>query len=203
MAAYIINGSNFATAHFANSGTGEVLYLQNGGTDASGTGGGDFIKAVNNPENDAQFRVLTSGEVRSDVGFNTPAADFAEMLPAEAGLEPGDVLVIGEDSKLTRSTTPRQANVAGVYSTKPGFVGGQPVNGEKADAIPLAVVGIIPVKVSAENGPIRPGNLLTTSSTPGHAMKAGANPALGTVIGKALGTHKQGTGVIQMLAILQ
>src|SRR5262249_56977262 len=101
-----------------------------------------------------------------DVGFNTPAADFAEMLPAEAGLEPGDVLVIGEDSKLTRSTGPRQANVAGVYSTKPGFVGGQPVNGEKADAIPLAGAGLIPPKGSAENGPIRPGGLLVTSPPP-------------------------------------
>jgi hypothetical protein len=141
--------------------------------------------------------------VRSDVGFRTPAADFAELLPAEDGLEAGEVLVIGEDGKLARSTAPRQTNVAGVYSTKPGFVGGHPVGGVEAGRIPLAVVGIVPVKVTAENGPIRPGDLLTTSSTPGHAMRAGAKPATGTVIGKALGALKQGTGVIQLLAILQ
>jgi len=203
MAAYLTNRSNFATGHFANAGNGEVLYLQNGGTDANGTGGGDFIKAVNNPENDAQFRVLSSGEARSDAGFFTPAADFAEMLPAEEGLQAGEVLVIGEDGKLARCTRPYQTNVAGVYSTQPGFVGGHPVNGARVGDIPLAMVGIVPVKATAENGAIRPGDLLTTSSTPGHAMKAEPNPALGTVIGKALGALKQGTGVIQMLAVLQ
>jgi hypothetical protein len=203
MAAYLTNNSNFHNAHFYNSGSGGVLYLQNGGTGVDGTGGGDFITALNGDENDAQFRVLTSGEVRSDVGFNTPAADFAEMLPAAAGLEPGDVLAIGPDSKLHRSTEPYQGSVLGIYSTKPGFVGGQPVDGNLTNHVPLAVVGVVPVKASAENGPICPGDLLTTSSTPGHAMKAGPNPPVGTVIGKALGTLAEGKGVIQMLVTLQ
>jgi hypothetical protein len=87
MASYLDNNSGYHTAHFANAGTGGVLYLQNGG--------GDFISAINKPENDFQFRVLTTGEVRSDVGFNTPAADFTEMLPGVEGLEAGEVLVIG------------------------------------------------------------------------------------------------------------
>jgi hypothetical protein len=203
MAAYLTNNSGFHTAHLYNAGSGGVLYLQNGGTDASGTGGGDFITAVNKPENDAQFRVLSSGEARSDVGFNTPASDFAEMLPAAEGLQPGDVLVIGTDGKLTSSSEPYQASVAGVYSTKPGFVGGQPVEGEITGTIPLAVVGVVPVKVSAENGPIRPGDLLVTSSTPGYAMKAGPNPPQSTVIGKALEGLEAGTGLIKMLATLQ
>ncbi len=69
--------------------------------------------------------------------------------------------------------------------------------------MPLAVVGIVPVKVSAENGPIRPGDLLVASSTPGHAMKAGPNPRRGTVIGKALEGLEEGTGVIQMLVMLR
>jgi hypothetical protein len=92
--------------------------------------------------------------------------------------------------------------VAGVYSTRPGFVGGQPVEGKIAGTIPLAVVGVVPVKVSAENGPIHPGDLLVASSTPGHAMKAGPNPPQGTVIGKALAGLSTGTGVIQMLVTL-
>ena len=203
MAAYMTNGSNYHTAHFYNSSTGGVLYLQNGGTDSSGTSGGDFITAVNEPENDAQFRVLTSGEVRSDVGFYTPAADFAEMLPAVEGLEPGDVLVMNLDGELDRSTQPNQASVLGVYSTEPGFVGGQPVEGELEGRVPLAVVGVVPVKVSAENGPIVPGDLLTTSSAPGHAMKADPDPVVGTIIGKALESLEEGTGVIQMLVMLQ
>jgi hypothetical protein len=203
MTAYMTNNSDYHTAHFYNSSTGGVLYLQNGGTNADGANGGDFITAVNESEGDRQFRVLTSGEVRSDVGFSTPAADFAEMLPAVDGLEPGDVLVIGPDGKLDRSAQPSQACVVGVYSTQPGFVGGQPVEGELEGHVPLAVVGVVPVKVSAENGPIVPGDLLVTSSTPGHAMKAGAELTVGTIIGKVLEPLEEGTGIIKMLVILQ
>jgi hypothetical protein len=203
MAAYLVNQSNYHNAHFYNSSSGGVLYLQNGGTDGAGAGGGDFITALNKPENDTQFRVLSSGEVRSDVGFGTPAADFAEMLPAVGGLEPGDVLIAGPDGKLARSTQPNQTSVVGVHSTQPGFVGGRPVAGDPPGHVPLAVVGVVPVKASAENGPIAPGDLLTTSSTAGRAMKAGANPAVGTVIGKALGSLAEGDGVIQMLVTLQ
>ena len=203
MAAYLTNNSNYHNAHFYNSGSGGVLYLQNGGTGDAGTGGGDFITALNGDENDAQFRVLTNGEVRSDVGYYTPAADFAEMLPAAQGLNPGDVLIVGQDGKLVCSTQPFQTSVMGVYSTKPGFVGGRPVEGDLPDRVPLAIVGVVPVKVSAENGPILPGDLIVTSSAPGHAMKAGPNPPIGTVIGKALGTLAEGKGVIQMLVTLQ
>ncbi len=201
MAAYITNDSDYHTAHFDNSGIGGVLFLQNDG-DNDGAGGFDFITAVSRSD-DWQFRVISNGQARSDIGFTTPAEDFAEMLPAVEGLEPGDVLVIGLDGKLARSTEPYQASVAGVYSTQPGFVGGQPVEGEVSGAIPLAVVGVVPVKVSAENGPIVPGDLLAASSISGHAMKAGANPPQGTVIGKALELLDEGTGVIQMLAVLQ
>jgi hypothetical protein len=203
MTAYITNTSGYATAHFANNSSGQVLYLQNGGTDANGTGGGDFITAVNNPENDTQFRVLSSGEVRSDVGFNTPAADFAEMLPAVANLEPGDVLIMGNDGKLQRSTRPYQASVVGVYSTKPGFVGGSPVNGPLANTVPLAMVGIVPVKVTALNGAIHIGDLLVSSALPGRAMRAGSNPPIGTIIGKALGPLDRGTGTIMMLVMMR
>jgi hypothetical protein len=210
MAAYLTNDSTFATAHFANGGDGQVLYLENGGSDAAGSGGGDFIKAVNDPENDTQFRVTTDGEVRSDGGFDTPASDFAEMWPAHDGLEPGDVLVIGPDGKLTRSMSPYQTNVVGVYSSRPGFVGGQPVEGELEAHIPLAVMGIVPVKASAENGSIRPGDPLAASSTPGYAMKARSITVdgitfypSGVLIGKALEGLDTGTGIIKMLVTLQ
>jgi hypothetical protein len=97
--------------------------------------------------------------------------------------------------------------VVGVYSTEPGFVAGNKLDEDgnplEPERIPLAVIGVVPVKVSAENGAIHPGDLLVASSTPGHAMKAGANPAVGTVIGKALGSVESGTGVIQMLVMLQ
>ena len=65
-----------------------------------------------------------AGNVTADGTFTAPAADMAEMLPADAGLEAGDVLAVDAKGNLTRSTQPNQASVVGVYSTKPGFVGG-------------------------------------------------------------------------------
>ena len=61
----------------------------------------------------------------------------------------------------------------------------------------------MPVKVTNENGSIHPGDRLTTSSTPGCAMKAGKHPEVGTVIGKALGALNADHGTIDMLVVLQ
>ena len=58
---------------------------------------------------------------------------------------------------------------------------------------PLALAGRVPCKVTSENGPIRPGDLLTLSSTPGHACKA-TSP--GPVIGAALEALEAGSGRI-------
>jgi hypothetical protein len=129
-------------------------------------------------------------------------ADFAEVLAADDELEPGDVLVIGPDGALARSAEAYQPTVVGVHSTRPSYVGGAANLGQDGFA-PLAMMGVVPVKVSAENGPIAPGDMLVASATPGHAMTSGPNPPIGTVIGKALEGLESGTGVIQMLVMLQ
>ncbi len=128
------------------------------------------------------------------------------MVPTgQEGLKPGDVLAIGADGALVAASQPFQRSVAGVYSTEPGFIGGSTDDElESADGqIPLALTGIVPVNVCAENGPIAPGDLLTTSSRIGHAMRAGDDPPVGTVIGKAMGSLEAGQGVIQALVMLQ
>jgi hypothetical protein len=66
------------------------------------------------------------------------------------------------------------------------------------------MVGIVPTKVTAENGPIHKGDLLVSSSTPGFAMKGtDRNRMLGAVIGKALGDLPSGSGVVEVLVTLQ
>jgi hypothetical protein len=150
-----------------------------------------------------RFYVSRFGEVYASGTFHAGGADFAEMLPAREGLEPADVLAIGEDGKLARSTQPYQHNVAGVHATKPGFLGGAHEGADLTGKVPLAVVGIVPVKVTSENGPIKPGDKLTTSSTAGHAMKADKYAEIGTVIGKALSALDGNRGIVQMLVILQ
>jgi hypothetical protein len=150
-----------------------------------------------------RFRVTAGGEVYASGAFHPNGADFAEMLPAQEALEPGDVLVIGENGKLTRSTEACQESVAGVHATKPGLLGGAPDGADLAGKVPLAVVGVVPVKVTNQNGSIKPGDKLTASSTAGHAMKAGKGAKVGTVIGKALTALEGKQGVIQMLVVLQ
>jgi hypothetical protein len=96
--------------------------------------------------------------------------------------------------------------VAGIYSTKPGLLGTTHAmfDTRQADEIPLAVVGVVPCKVTAENGPIRAGDLLVASSTPGHAMKGtDPNRMLGAVVGKALDPLLRGKGVVNVLVTLQ
>jgi hypothetical protein len=169
-------------------------------------GTSDIMEAYR--ESNRIFRISYTGTVYADgpyfgAGYYAGGADFAEMLPATGNLEPGDVLVVGSDGQLARCTRAYQSTVVGVYSTQPGFVGGANDGADLNDMVPLAVVGVVPVKVSAENGPIRPGDLLVASSTPGYAMQAGAHPPGGTVIGKALGGLEAGVGVIKLLVMLQ
>ncbi len=162
---------------------------------------------------DVEFKVLGNGNVFADGAFTGGGADFAEsveVLGDRQEYEPGDVLVI--DSTGKRRVGVAQAEysplVAGIYSTKPGLLGRQ-WEDEEADArlaqeIPMAIVGIVPCKVSAENGPIQTGDLLVTSSTPGHAMKGSdRGRMLGAILGKALEPLAGGSGVIQVLVTLQ
>ena len=73
-----------------------------------------------------------------------------------------------------------------------------------AGEIPMAVVGIVPTKVSTENGPIERGDLLVASSTPGYAMKGtDRSRMLGAVIGKALEPLDEGKGVIEVLVTVR
>ncbi|MBN1541754.1 hypothetical protein JW992_06375, partial [candidate division KSB1 bacterium] len=84
----------------------------------------------------------------------------------------------------------------GIISTNPTLTVGHLA--DASNGYPLALSGIVPCKVSDQSGPIRPGDLLTTSDMPGHAMKA-VNPVYGTIIGKALEPLEGGTGIINVL----
>lgn len=66
----------------------------------------------------------------------------------------------------------------------------------------LALMGRVPVKAATENGPIQPGDLLVSSSTPGHVMRCSdPKECEGAVIGKALAPLETGTGLILMLVM--
>ncbi|GEM_PF-4611726 len=129
--------------------------------------------------------------------------DLAEYYGSDGTLEPGDLVVINKE-KLPFEVTdplnsgktsskawiqksqgiPYQKEVVGIVSTNPSSESlGQDLFSSGEYPVPVGLVGRVPVKVSTENGSIEVGDYLTTSSTPGVAMRA---TRAGPVVGKAL-----------------
>lgn len=135
-------------------------------------------------------------------------ADCAEEFDvADAQIAgPGTVMVLGQHGHLEESHSAYDTKVAGVVSgagdLKPGIVLGRQPSPHQRAAVALA--GRAYCKVDAEHASIEVGDLLTTSPTAGHAMKA-ADPhrAFGAVIGKALRPLPHGQGLIPILIALQ
>lgn len=127
--------------------------------------------------------------------------DVAEYFAVDEDVEPGTVMVIGEDSKLQSSITAYDTTVAGIVSIAPGVSLGANETGNTGEKL-IAVAGRVPCKVDASYASVKPGDLLTSSDTRGHAMKA-TNPQIDTILGKALEPLDSGTGVIEVLVTLQ
>jgi hypothetical protein len=157
------------------------------------------------------FSADGNGTIFADGGFRPSGADFAVAVQVKGAADhyaPGDLLVMDPsgERRLSKSQTPYSTLVAGIYSTQPGAVASQHRAGEAlpSNEVPLAVVGIVPCKGSAENGPIEVGDLLVASATPGYAMKGtDRSKMLGAVVGKALEPLGEGTGALQVLVTLQ
>lgn len=158
-----------------------------------------------------KFRVNVYGEGFFNSGTQTGGADFAESVAVRGKkslYEPGDLLAIDPAGhrRLTISRSPYSTRVAGIYSTKPGVLATpHSIDDEQVKSeVPLAIVGIVPCKVTAENGAIEVGDLLVSYSRSGYAMK-GTNRRrmLGAVVGKPLEPLPRGSGVIQVLVTLQ
>jgi len=151
----------------------------------------------------ATFRVDISGTVLADAtfyaaAFATGAADVAEWIRASEPVGPGDVLELDPTASLAYrlSRTACSSLAAGVVSTAPGIA----LGGSGSRSARLALAGIVPVKVTNEGGPIRPGDLLVSSSTPGRAMRwPGHAPCPCALIGKALESMNESQGVILVL----
>jgi|GEM_PF-4702355 len=142
---------------------------------------------------------LGAGPCLSDNG----PADFAELLPAVPGLEPGDVLAMNELGKLVRADKTNAAAVMGVHSTRPSYLGNSRMRNTNG-YVPLALVGIVPVKATAADSPIKPGDLLVASATPGHARACRSDEqCTGRSIGKAMQPLAEGTGSISMIVRVQ
>lgn len=180
-----IMASSIVTAIKAESGLGIGIHA------SGGTYAGKF-------EGD----IMVTGQIK------TPNADCAEYFEAKSKelIEPGTVMVVNNESQLELGVEPYDKHVVGVVSgasnIRPGLILGKQLG--QPNSLLIALLGRVYCKVDADYAAIEVGDLLTTSLTPGHAMKA-TDPikAFGTTLGKAMASLREGHGMIPILVALQ
>lgn len=150
------------------------------------------------------------GTTRTGVLQITGGSDVAEPFEVAEGeaSPPGAVLVIDDQNpgRLRLSREPYDKRVAGVVSgaggLKPGLTLSQ--EGLTDQGAPVALSGRVYTLADAAHGSIRPGDQLTTSATPGHAMRVtDSQRAQGAILGKAMTALEQGKGLVLVLVTLQ
>ena len=149
----------------------------------------------------------TTTAVLEITGGSDVAEPFAVSHPTKP--EPGMVMTIDREhpGELCVATSAYARTVAGIISgangVNPGLTLRQP--GTAADGTyPVALSGRVYCWCDAAYGEIQPGDLLTTSDTPGHAMVAAdSTRAPGATVGKAMTALESGTGLVLVLVTLQ
>ena len=138
-------------------------------------------------------------------------ADLAEPFQISAAdneIPQGAVVVIDEQNPghLKLSDRPYDTRVAGVVSGANGIHPGIQMQqrGSLEGGKNVSLTGRVYVQADNSGGPIRPGDLLTSSSVPGHAMKVTDHgKAQGAILGKAMSALKDGEGMVLVLVTLQ
>lgn len=178
-----VNGTIKATS-LETSVTGNVTgNLTSSGANTMGTltMGGTLTSKAIAPDTDASYDIGTVSK-----GYNTihalatsaQYADLAEVYESDSEYAVGTVVIFGGDKEITISTMGDDPRVAGVISGSPAHL-----MNSKSEGQPVALQGKVPCMVV---GHISKGDMLVTHPQhPGVARK-GIDPAMGTVIGKAL-----------------
>jgi hypothetical protein len=187
------NGPDAGISGFSDKGSG-IRAQSNSGTALLAQGGHLAARFEGNVEVTGDITL-----VNQDLAEDFTIADHGHG-------EPGTVMALDGEGKLTPSWRSYDKRVVGVVTGagdfKPAlFLGRMEM---EPNRLPIALVGKVFCKVDAQYASIDVGDLLTTSQTPGHAMKADEpNRAFGSVIGKALRPLPAGQGLIPILIALQ
>ncbi len=163
---------------------------------AGGGLAGEFVGNVH-----VSHFLIVDGDIQLTGGDLAEQFGFIGLMPAE----PGSVVVLAGDDLVRVSEQPYDRRVAGIVSGagsyRPGIVLDRQPDPNRCT---LALTGKVWCKVDAEYGPIDVGDMLTSSPTPGYAMRV-TDPAraFGAVIGKSLGSLQTGRGLVPVLVALQ
>lgn len=144
------------------------------------------------------------GDVEVTGDIRLTGADLAEDfdIADPAGAEPGTVMVVDDAGTLAPCSSCYDKRVVGVVSGAGDHKVAIRLDHRPSDRTrcPIALIGKVFCKVDAAQGGVEAGDLLTTSDTPGFAMKA--NPTAlttGAIVGKALRPLAEGRGLIPIL----
>jgi len=154
---------------------------------------------------DTKARISLEGDTGDIVLANADCAEEFDIVD-EASAVPGTVMVMQDDGRLAQSLVPYDKRVAGVVAGaaghRPGIILGK--RKTQCHRLPIGLLGRVSCKVDADYTSISVGDLLTTSATPGHAMKAtDPSQAFGAVLGKAMAALAAGRGLLPILIALQ
>jgi hypothetical protein len=151
---------------------------------------------------EGDVEVAKGGDIRLENGDCAEDFDIADPHSAESGT----VMVVSEEGALRESRQAYDKRVAGVISGAGSYRPAIVLDKQQSESNrqPVALLGKVYCKVDAQYGAVEVGDLLTTSTTPGYAMRT-EDPlkAFGAVIGKALRPLKEGRGLIPILIALQ
>lgn len=200
-----VGGNGQAGDLFIRNADGDdVMHLKgsngNVGIGGHGESGDVFVKDAG-----GNNTIHLSGNSGDIILINADCAEEFDAAVPEA-LDPGTVTVLDDEGRVRTSDQAYDPRVAGVISGagdyRPGILLDR--RGAPGSRVPVALVGKVFCKVDAAYGPIRVGDLLTTSATAGHAMRASdRGRTAGSVIGKALRAWEEGQGLIPILVALQ
>ncbi|MDD3646901.1 MAG: hypothetical protein PHS44_00150 [Candidatus Dojkabacteria bacterium] len=147
-------------------------YLNDGGIYTSPTekGGKLYVQGeATIDDNLFVSKTITAGGIHSEGG-----ADIAEYYPTiDPSIEAGDVVSISDNTQIEKSNTLYGSKLIGVVSTNPGVtLSSKETNPSSKEYRLVALAGRVPVKFTTENGTVKGGDYLVSSSTPGTAMSA-------------------------------
>jgi len=185
-----------------NSGVGVLGQSPDGvGVHATSTNGTGLVASG------GRLAALFDGNVEVTGDLTLAGADVAEPFSVVGNLaaEPGSVVVLAGEDGVRVSDEAYDRRVVGVVSGAGNYAPALVLDrGDDPARRPVALTGKVWCNVDADCGAVEVGDLLTTSDTPGYAMKArDASRAFGAVIGKALRPVHNGTALVPILVALQ